>query len=54
MTEHSGGLGNFLNEVSQTSAIKRNNMQSGEQIIFIDIDDIESNPKKFKGRKFRR
>ena len=49
MTEHNGGLGNFLNEVSQTSAIKRNNMQSGEQIIFIDIDDIESNPKNFYG-----
>lgn len=49
MTEHSGGLGNFLNEVSQTSAMNKNNVQSGEKIIFVDIDDIESNPKNFYG-----
>ena len=49
MTEHSGGLGNFLNEVSQTSAMNKKNVQNGEQIIFVDIDDIESNPKNFYG-----
>lgn len=48
MKEHSGGLGNFLNEVTQT-AEKNDSAQNSEQIIYIDIDDLESNPKNFYG-----
>lgn len=48
MKQHSGGLGNFLNEVTQT-ADKGENHQVAEQIVYIDIDDLESNPKNFYG-----
>ena len=48
MKEHSGGLGNFLNEVTQT-ADKGENAQVAEQIVYIDIDELESNPKNFYG-----
>lgn len=42
MEENNGGLGNFLNEVTQTG-------QNSEQIVYIDIDELESNPKNFYG-----
>ena len=42
MEENNGGLGNFLNEVTQTE-------QNSEQIVYIDIDELESNPKNFYG-----
>lgn len=48
MKQHSGGLGNFLNEVTQT-ADKGENHQVAEQIVYIDIDELESNPKNFYG-----
>lgn len=45
MQEHSGGLGTFLNEVTQ---ISEKNPQE-EKIVYIDIDSLESNPKNFYG-----
>ena len=48
MKEHSGGLGSFLNEVTQT-ADKDEFAQNAEQIVYIDIDELESNPKNFYG-----
>ena len=45
MKEHSGGLGNFLNAVTQ----KSEKMEDTDKIIYIDIDEIESNPKNFYG-----
>lgn len=48
MKEHSGGLGSFLNEVTQT-ADKGDGIQSAEQIVYIDIDELETNPKNFYG-----
>lgn len=48
MKEHSGGLGSFLNEVTQT-ADKNEFAQNAEQIVYIDIDELESNPKNFYG-----
>ena len=48
MKEHSGGLGNFLNEVTQT-ADKGEGAQVAEQIVYIDIDELETNPKNFYG-----
>ena len=41
-------MGNFLNEVTQT-ADKGENHQVAEQIVYIDIDELESNPKNFYG-----
>ena len=46
MKQHSGGLGSFLNEVTQTAD---KNPQVAEQIVYIDIDELESNPKNFYG-----
>ena len=48
MKKHRGGLGNFLNEVTQT-ADKGEGAQIAEQIIYVDIDELESNPKNFYG-----
>lgn len=48
MKEHSGGLGSFLNEVTQT-ADKGESAQVAEQIVYIDIDELESNPRNFYG-----
>ncbi|MBR6013539.1 MAG: ParB N-terminal domain-containing protein [Selenomonadaceae bacterium] len=45
MKEHNSGLGSFLNEVTQTS---EKNLPE-EKITYIDIDDLESNPKNFYG-----
>lgn len=45
MKAHSGGLGNFLNAVTQ----KSEKMADSDKIIYIDIDEIESNPKNFYG-----
>lgn len=45
MKEHNGGLGNFLNEITQTS--EKNSQE--EKIVYIDIDELESNPKNFYG-----
>ena len=45
MKKHNGGLGNFLNEVTQVSE----KSQQEEKIVYIDIDDLESNPKNFYG-----
>ncbi len=45
MQERSGGLGTFLNEVTQVSE----KSQQEEKIVYIDIDDLESNPKNFYG-----
>ena len=45
MKAHSGGLGNFLNAVTQ----KSEKMEDTDKIIYIDIDEIESNPKNFYG-----
>ena len=46
MKQHSGGLGSFLNEVTQTADKKP---QVAEQIVYIDIDELETNPKNFYG-----
>ena len=46
MKQHSGGLGSFLNEVTQTAD---KNPQVAEQIVYIDIDELETNPKNFYG-----
>lgn len=48
MKEHSDSFGNILNEVTQT-AEKSDEVQISEQIVYIDIDDLESNPKNFYG-----
>lgn len=48
MKEHSDSFGNILNEVTQT-AEKSDAAQISEQIVYIDIDDLESNPKNFYG-----
>lgn len=48
MKQHSGGLGSFLNEVTQT-ADKGEGSQVAEQIVYIDIDELESNPRNFYG-----
>lgn len=48
MKEHSDSLGNILNEVTQTTE-KSDAAQNSEQIVYIDIDDLESNPKNFYG-----
>lgn len=45
MKAHSGGLGNFLNAVTQ----KSEKIKDTDKIIYIDIDVIESNPKNFYG-----
>lgn len=45
MEENNVGLGNFLNEVSQT---EEKDLQ-GEKIISIEIEKLESNPKNFYG-----
>ena len=45
MKAHSGGLGNFLNKVTQ----KSEKLEGIAQIIYIDIDEIESNPENFYG-----
>ena len=45
MQERNGGLGTFLNEVTQVSE----KSQQEEKIVYIDIDDLESNPKNFYG-----
>lgn len=44
MVKHSGGLSKFLNEVTKT-AVKSDSDK--EQITYIDVDDIESNPMNF-------
>ena len=44
MNENNNNFGNFLNEVTQISE-----KNSEEQITYIDIDEIESNPKNFYG-----
>ena len=44
LKERTGGLGKFLNEVTQLEEEKQ-----PEQIIYIDIDKIESNPRNFYG-----
>lgn len=46
MKKHSGGLGNFLNAVTQTA---EKNEVIEEKIIYLDIDEIESNPQNFYG-----
>jgi len=48
MKQHSGGLGSFLNEVTRT-ANKGEGAQVAEQIVYIDIDELESNPRNFYG-----
>ena len=45
MKENSGSLGRFLNAVAQNAA----NQQENSQIIYLDIDEIESNPQNFYG-----
>jgi len=45
VVKHSGGLSKFLNEVTKT-AVKSSDSDK-EQITYIDIDDIESNPMNF-------
>lgn len=45
MKKHSGGLGNFLNAMTQ----KAEKMEEGAQIIYLDIDEIETNPENFYG-----
>ena len=45
MKENSGSLGSFLNAVAQNAA----NQQENSQIIYLDIDEIESNPQNFYG-----
>ena len=48
MKRHFGGLGNFLNEMTQT-ADKGDDAPGAAKITYIDIDDLESNPKNFYG-----
>lgn len=48
MKKHNGGLGNFLNEVTQ-SADKSD--VSAESVVYIDIDEIEANPQNFYGMR---
>ena len=48
MKKHRGGLSNFLNAVTQ-SADKSDSSRASEQIVYIDIDDLEPNPKNFYG-----
>ena len=43
MQESNGGLGTLLNEVTQESGSQE------EKIVYIDIDNLESNPKNFYG-----
>ena len=45
MKERSGGLGSFLNAVTQ----KAEKQQKTSQIIYLDIDEIETNPQNFYG-----
>lgn len=45
MKKHNGGLGNFLNEITQTSE----KSSQEEKIVYIDIDELESNPRNFYG-----
>ena len=47
MKKHSGGLGSFLNEVTQ-SADKSGEKNSAE-IMYIDIEELETNPQNFYG-----
>ena len=49
MKVHRKGLGNFLNEVTQKSEKAKEAEQENDQIIYIDIDELESNPKNFYG-----
>lgn len=44
MKQHRGGLGRFLNEVTQTTE-----KSNSEQIVYIDIDNLETNPRNFYG-----
>lgn len=46
MKKHSGGLGNFLNAMTQTA---EKNEVAEEKIIYLDIDEIETNPQNFYG-----
>ena len=48
MKRHFGGLGSFLNEMTQT-ADKGDDAQDAAKITYIDINDLESNPKNFYG-----
>ena len=45
MKIHNGGLGNFLNEVTQVAE----KGDAASQIVYVDIDDIEANPQNFYG-----
>lgn len=45
MKKHNGGLGNFLNEITQTS--EKNSQE--EKIIYLEIEELEENPKNFYG-----
>ena len=45
MKKHNGGLGNFLNEITQIS--EKN--PGEEKIIYVEIDELEENPKNFYG-----
>lgn len=45
MKENSGSLGSFLNAVAQNAE----NQQKNSQIIYLDVDEIESNPQNFYG-----
>ena len=47
MEQQNNKLGNILNEVTQTA--ESNEQAQSEQIVYIDIDDLEVNPKNFYG-----
>ena len=47
MKKHSGGLGKFLNEVTQSA--DKNGDDDTEEIVYIDIDKLETNPRNFYG-----
>ena len=49
MKQHTGGLGKFLNEMTQAAKKEENNISTSEQITYIDIDDLEPNPENFYG-----
>ena len=47
MKKHTGGLAKFLNDDTQNAA--KNSVEGEARIVYIDIDDIVSNPRNFYG-----
>lgn len=49
MKDRVGGLGKFLNEMTQVTEETKENEKIKEEIVYIDITEIETNPRNFYG-----